>query len=114
MKMADCTTLLRYLLKDRTELMEALNDCYENNTVFISNKVLVEAVNTLETVHEFSKNQIVDALEKLIEHENVHVYDKKLIHQSLEHYRNGNEEFFDALLEECCAKEHFGFCKAEK
>jgi predicted nucleic-acid-binding protein len=97
----DTNILVRVLVNDpkaeeqcrlTRELMAAHSD------VWVCKIVLVETVWVLQSAYQFTKEQIILVLEKLIQHPNIHLEDSESLDSALTIFSASNAGFADCLI----------------
>jgi predicted nucleic-acid-binding protein len=97
----DTNVLVRVLINDPTadeQCMAARNLISTHGDVWVSWIVLVETVWVFESVYAFSKDQIISALEKLIQHPHVHLESSDTLNNVLTVFSASNADFSDCLI----------------
>ena len=101
MILLDANYILRFLLKDNTEMSEIAKECIANNTCKIIPEVLAEVVFVLLKVYKVTKKDIKESLTSILESEKILIDDKSAMILSLEMFEDKNLDFVDCIL---CAK----------
>lgn len=99
----DTNLALRYLLKDdklQTAKAEHIleHTLTENGPGFISLVTVLEMIWVLESVYKFSAQEIVSAIEQLIQAEALFVQNEREVYQALQLVKNAQGTFNDALV----------------
>jgi predicted nucleic-acid-binding protein len=98
----DTNVLVRLLTgddaKQRAAAKSFINqNCSAGDPAFINRLVLIETVWVLESVYEYSRDQIAAAVETLLRMVRVLTEDADLVHAAVATYRRG-ADFADALI----------------
>lgn len=94
----DANIVLRYLLKDNSELFSKAIEIIEEKTVLIRTEVLVEIIYVLNKTYKVPKSEIVDAINGLLDFDNIEFESKNLIKEALNVYHNKNIDIVDSVL----------------
>lgn len=99
----DANVIVRYLVRDdKRQAAKAsayiLNAASINESLFINNIVLCELVWVLESCDQFSKEQIVGALEAILITKQFEFENKDAVRQAVSDYSNGKADFADYLI----------------
>ncbi len=97
----DTNVLVRVLVNDPgadEQCRLARNLINSHGDVWVSRIVLAETVWVLESVYQFSKEQIILVLEKLIQHPHVHLENSEMLNNVLTVFSAGNAGFADCLI----------------
>lgn len=97
----DTNVLVRVLINDpsaekQCQLSRDLITAHGD--VWICRIVLVETVWVLESVYQFTKEQIILVLEKLIQHSHVHLENAEDLDSALTIFSASNADFADCLI----------------
>jgi len=103
MRGIDTNILLRFLTRDDEEQAQRAADilteeCSETEPGFLTNIVLVELVWTLSRVFDYSRPQIVSALEALINSKELRFESPDETRAAIENYAEGKAGFADYLI----------------
>jgi predicted nucleic-acid-binding protein len=98
----DTNVLVRLLTGDDAAHRSAANEfisrnCSADNSAFINRIVLVETIWVLESVYEFSREEIAGSVDTLLRMVRVLTEDSDLVRFALTAYRRG-ADFADALI----------------
>ena len=94
----DTNIILRYLLNDNEELSKQAIDIIDNNTILIPNEVIVEASYVLRKVYNVEKEKIYEAVQSLIEIDNISFQNTKVISLAFKTYATQNLDIVDCML----------------
>lgn len=95
MKVLDANVIIRYLVKDQPETVEAIEGLLRSKQKFVLTDVIVaEIVWVLSSYYELDSNQIVSMVEALLELDNVEA-NKKLLRRGLNYYRQLKIDWVD-------------------
>jgi predicted nucleic-acid-binding protein len=97
----DANYILRFLLKDNTLMYEEAKNSITNNQCEVLSEVLAEVVFVLLKVYKVPKVDIQQILSRFIQSDNIILFDKSNMLQSLKLFQSKNIDFVDAIL---CAK----------
>jgi len=93
----DANILLRYVLRDHTELSPRALSIIAGNPCFISRAALTEMVYTLESYYRTPRAEACLALDTLLRLTHVTVEDRAVTERAVEWYRSGMD-FGDAMI----------------
>lgn len=95
----DTNILLRYLTKDDEVQVRKVRELFgTGEKLFVSDVVLAEAVWVLGRKYRFSKREIVETLEAIVENEIFALDDPSIVQAALTDYRDGKGDFADYLI----------------
>ena len=97
----DTNVSVRVLVNDpgaEEQCRLARNLINSHGDIWVSKIVLAETVRVLESVCQFSKEQIILVLEKLIRHPHVHLEYSEMLNNVLTVFSAGNAGFADCLI----------------
>ena len=99
----DTNILLRLIVADEPDQAVAARDfilenCSAEEPGFVSEIVLAELVWTLARAYRFPRDQIADAIERILETTHLDVASATDVMHALEDYRSGAADFADRLL----------------
>lgn len=98
MIMLDANYLLRFLLKDNLQMYEVSKECIQNNSCTVLNEVLAEVVFVLLKVYNVKKRDIQKTLTDILMYDNIIMFDKAVIIESLAIFDDKNLDFVDCIL----------------
>lgn len=97
----DTNVLVRALVDDS----DAIEQCrkardliLQHGDVWVCRIVLIETVWVLERAYDFTKEQIIFVLEKLIQHQHIHLEDTDNVNNALTLFSASNAGFADCLI----------------
>ena len=93
----DANILLRYVLRDHTELSPRAFSIIAGNPCFVSRAALTEMVYTLESYYRASRGDTCLALDTLLRLAHMTVEDRAVTERAAEWYRSGMD-FGDAMI----------------
>ena len=103
MKGIDTNVLVRYLVQDdavqskkAAEFIES--ECVHNEGILINDVVMCELVWVLETFYEYSKESIVDVLDKIMLTKQFTFVNRNVLWQALRIYQKSNTDFADNYI----------------
>jgi predicted nucleic-acid-binding protein len=94
----DANYVLRYLTNDNEKMSAIAEEAILNEDIFISSEVLAEVVYVLRGVYDLSRKEVSEALQALMEADNVQIHDKYIIQHGLKIYSEKSLDFVDCLL----------------
>jgi predicted nucleic-acid-binding protein len=97
----DTNVLVRILVddSDAEEQCQQARDLIANHgNAWVCRIVLIETVWVLESAYEFTKEQIILALEALMQHPNIHLEDTENVNNALTIFSASNAGFADCLI----------------
>lgn len=106
MIIVDTNIILRYLLQDNEEMSQIAIDIIDNNEIFIPTEVIIEASYVLRKVYKVEKEKIYEAIELLLDMEDVKFQNSKTIEMAFKIYSEKNLDIVDCML--------FAYSKNEK
>ena len=86
MRAVDTNVVVRLLTRDDAQQVAAA-EAFVRDGAWISHVVLAEAVWVLESVYELTHQQIVTALEMLLDHHNLTLQDSDVVAAALDRFR---------------------------
>jgi len=98
MVMIDANIILRIILKDNQEMVDASLDFIKNNNVFIKNEILAEVIYTSVKFYKMDKSEICEFISILIDDERIITESKELILCALNLFKIRSLDFVDCLL----------------
>lgn len=106
MKGLDTNVLVRALVQDDKVQGPAAGaymrrQCTRETPCFVNRVVLCELVWVLESVYEYSRAEIADAVDRILRTEELLVEDDEAVRYALSAYRDGGADFADALIGRC-------------
>lgn len=105
----DTNVLVRVLIDDPDAIEQcqlARNLITTQGDVWICRIVLIETVWVLERAYDFTKEQIILVLEKLIQHPHVHLEDAENLNGALTVFSASNAGFADCLILNDAQRKH--------
>ncbi len=101
----DTNVLVRYLVRDDADqaavVSRLIADAAESGvSVYLNKVVICETVWVLESAYEYPKDEIADALEKLLLTQQFDFEGRDRVWRSLRRYREGKADFADYLIGE--------------
>jgi predicted nucleic-acid-binding protein len=104
MRAVDTNVVVRLLTRDDAQQVAAA-EAFVNDGAWISHLVLAEAVWVLESVYDLAHQQIVTALEMLLDHQNFTLQDSDVVTAALDRFRARSAPgFSDCLVLEIARK----------
>jgi predicted nucleic-acid-binding protein len=104
MRAVDSNVLVRLIARDDNKQVESAK-AFVSNGVWISHVVLAETAWVLDTVFEFSPEQVATAIEMLLNHAQLTIQDADAVEKSLESFRKRPAvSFADHLIVEIARK----------
>jgi len=97
----DANYILRFLLRDNSEMYHIVKDTIRDNECWIDYEVMAEVVFVLQKVYKASRSEIRTSLDHFISLSNISLNNKPIIANALKIFDNKNLDFVDAIL---CAK----------
>lgn len=102
----DTNILVRFITQDDFKQVSKVAELFEldagvEKSIFINNMVICELVWVLSTsngAYNYSKPQIIVALEKILKIEEFAFENKEILWSALESFQNHNLDFSDALI----------------
>jgi predicted nucleic-acid-binding protein len=94
----DANVILRYIRDDIPEQAAIAETIILNNKISLPYEVLTEVIYVLETVYNYSRTDIYNAIFEFINLINVFIPQKNIVVYSLEIYRNSKLDIFDCIL----------------
>ncbi len=99
----DTNLLVRYIVRDDTRQAQLASSYIKKKrddgvSMFINHIVLCEIVWVLESTYEYSKTQIVNVLEKILDISQFSIPDVDSVVLALSAYKNSKVGFSDALI----------------
>lgn len=94
----DTNYIIRFLLNDNKEMAKRAEDVILNETVYISNEVIAEAVYVLEGVYKISKKDISETMMRLLSLKNINVENRSVLFSALHIFQENSLDFVDCLL----------------
>ncbi len=107
MIIVDTNIILRYLLNDNEELNQKAVQIIDNNDIFIPTEVIVEMSYVLKKVYHVEKEKIFEAVEELLNFDNIHFQDSETIKLAFETYAKKNFDIVDCMLYAYSKNEHY-------
>jgi predicted nucleic-acid-binding protein len=105
MRAVDTNVIVRLATRDDAAQVRAAEAFIAKGGAWVSHVVLVEFAWVLDAVYGFERAQIADALEMLLDQENLTLQDADVVTAALENYRNGRgSDFADTLIVEVARK----------
>jgi len=103
MRCLDTNVLVRYLTEDdenqsRRAARYISNTAARGDRCFISPVVMCEVVWVLRDAYQYSKAEVVDALDRILATVQFEVGSKDLVRRALDRYRIGSADFADYLI----------------
>ena len=98
MIIVDTNIILRYLLQDNEELSKKAIEIIDNNRIFIPTEVIVEASYVLKKVYNVENEKINEAIELLINMEDIKFENKETIALAFKTYAEKNLDIVDCML----------------
>lgn len=98
MVLIDANILLRILLRDNLEMMEAAINFVEENDAFAHNEVIAEVVYVLRKHYKGEKIELCGEIMSIIEKQIVGVENKEAMLLALQTFATCNLDFVDCLL----------------
>ena|SRR5579872_4643705 len=103
MKGIDTNVLVRYIVQDDPEQSRQASQfieaaCSEENTIFITGIILCELVWILETVYDYSRQEIALVLEKILTVRQFHIFQPDILRKSLHDYQHLKVDFSDSYI----------------
>ena len=103
----DTNVLVRYIMQDDVKQAKLASDLMEALTVdepgFIPVVAIIELVWVLSSSFALVRNQVVQALEVLLQTKEVHVENAEVVWRAVRLYRAGAADFADCLIERSAA-----------
>lgn len=103
MRGLDTNVLLRYLIQDDLSQGQ-IADAYirqgieASETFFINNIVLCEMVWVLRRAYKFTREQVIAALEQILQGSQFQFEDKGAVHGAIQQMKTGQGDFSDYLI----------------
>jgi predicted nucleic-acid-binding protein len=97
MRAVDTNVVVRLLARDDAQQVAAA-EAFVKDGAWISHLVLAEAVWVLESVYELAHQQIVTALEMLLDHDNLSLQDSDVVAAALDRFRARSAPGFSDCL----------------
>ena len=94
----DANVILRYLIPDNTDQSRLAIEILENQTVFVSEAILLEVVYVLSSVYKQSREDIGDLLTVLFSSKSVQLSNKRAVLYAIDEYVLRSLAFADLLL----------------
>lgn len=97
----DTNVLVRMLVDDpdaQEQCEQARDLIVSHGDAWVCRIVLIESVWVLERAYEFTKEQIILALETLMQHPNIHLEDAENLNNALTIFSASNAGFADCLI----------------
>ena len=94
----DTNIVLRYLLSDDEKQSAEAATTIENNTVFIPNEVICEVCYVLDSVYNAPKNEIKNAVQVLLDSDNIKFDNKQIIKQAFSLFASKKFDIVDCML----------------
>ncbi len=97
----DTNVLVRILVDDsdaEVQCQQARDLIANHGNAWVCRIVLIETVWVLESAYEFTKEQIILALEALMQHPNIHLEDTENVNNALTIFSASNAGFADCLI----------------
>jgi predicted nucleic-acid-binding protein len=94
----DANVILRYIRDDIPEQAAIAETIILNNIISLPYEVLTEVIYVLETVYNYSRTDIYNAIFEFINLINVFILQKNIVVYSLEIYKNSKLDIVDCIL----------------
>jgi len=98
MKIVDTNVILRFLLQDDEKQSPESLRIIESGEIFIPNEVFVEVIYVLSSVYKFTKEDIYDVVQVLLNEDNVIFQDNDIIDVAISTYANERLDIVDCML----------------
>ena len=103
----DTNIILRYLLNDNEELNQKATEIIDNNDIFIPTEVIIEASYVLNKVYKVEKDKIYEAVEELLNIENINFQNGNTIRLAFKSYAKKSLDIVDCMLYAYCKNENY-------
>ncbi len=94
----DTNIILRYLLKDDEKLYNESVKIIDNNEIFISNEVIIEACYVLNKLYKVEKDVIYALVIELLAQDDIKFSNRATIHEAFKTYSKKNIDLVDCML----------------
>jgi predicted nucleic-acid-binding protein len=94
----DTNIILRYLLKDDEILSQKASEIIDNNDIYITNEVIIEACYVLHKLYNVEKDVIYSLIIELLAQDEIKFSNRATIYETFKAYANNNLDIVDCLL----------------
>ncbi len=98
MRLVDANVILRYLMDDDEQLAEKAAAILESAQVHVPFEILAEVVYVMQGVYKVSRQEIAEALARLVAYPNITTNNTPVLDEALRLYSKMGLDFVDTLL----------------